>query len=293
LNGTITVAVCTLDRASVLAGCLDALDVQSPRPPGIDVLVVDNGSTDDTAAVVAAHASARRVVEPVRGLSHARNAALREARSDLVAFLDDDARPEPGWADALVAAADRWPGAGAIGGPVVLEWLAPRPAWLGPELERWYSGRDLGAAARVLGEGEHPVGANLAVRRGAASDVGGFDPELGRVGASLGSEEEIDLLRRLRSAGWDVGWEPAASVRHLVEPERMRVRWLVRRAWAQGRSDAVVAARQAEPPSRRTRSSVLLRGWPSAIREVVAADHRRSAVVREVMRRCRKIASAA
>jgi glycosyltransferase involved in cell wall biosynthesis len=293
LSGTITVAICTLDRATVLAGCLDALASPSPLPPGVDVLVVDNGSTDDTGEVVAAHPCARRVVEPARGLSHARNTALREAQGDVVAFLDDDARPAPGWAEALVAAAARWPGAGAIGGPVVLEWLAPRPGWLGPELERWYSGRDLGAGARLLDDDEQPVGANLAVRRAAAVDVGGFAPELGRVGASLGSEEEVDLLRRLRAAGWDVAWEPAAPVRHLVDPERMRVRWLLRRAWAQGRSDAVVAERRGLPPASRTRPAAVLRGWPTAIREIARADHRRAAIVREVMRRCRWMASAA
>jgi len=293
LTGGVSVAVCTLDRAKVLAGCLDALAAQSPVPPGMEVLVIDNGSTDDTEAVVAGHPCARRVVEPTRGLSHARNTALREATGDVVAFLDDDARPEPGWAASVAAAAERWPDAGAIGGPVVLEWLAPRPSWLGPELERWYSGRALGDAPRLLGEREHPVGANLAIRRAAALEVGGFSPELGRVGAALGSEEEVDLLRRLRGAGWEVAWEPAASVRHLVEPERMTVRWLLRRAWAQGRSDVVMASRHGRSTPPRTRSSALLRGWPTAIREVAAADRRQAAVVRELVRRCRWLASAA
>jgi len=259
----------------------------------MEVLVVDNGSTDHTGDVVAAHPGARRIVEPTRGLSHARNAALREARGEVVAFLDDDARPGPGWAASVAAAAERWPEAGAIGGPVALEWLAPRPAWLGPELERWYSGRDLGADARLLGAGELPVGANLAVRRDPALAVGGFAPELGRVGSSLGSEEEVDLLRRLRHRGWAVAWEPTAAVRHLVEPGRMTVAWLLRRAWAQGRSDAIAASRQGLPLATQTRASALLRGWPTAVREVVAADRRRAAIVRELMRRCRRMASAA
>jgi glycosyltransferase involved in cell wall biosynthesis len=291
----LSVAVCTLDRAGLLAGCLDSIARQQLEGATIEVLVIDNGSTDHTAAVVDAHQEVRRIVEPTRGLSRARNTALREAAAELVAFLDDDARPAPGWAAALVAAGHRFPGSAAFGGPVVLEWTTPRPRWLVPQLERWYSGCDLGNEARVLDDDEHPVGANLAVRRDPAVAAGGFATQLGRIGRSLSSEEEVLLLRRLRAEGWDVAWSPDAEARHLVEAGRMTRRWLLRRSWAQGHSDVVAArleGRTLVTKPWRAAAGAVARGWPAAINEVATAEVRSGAAVRELLHRSRRLGQA-
>jgi hypothetical protein len=262
----------------------------------MEVLVVDNGSTDGTAAVISSAADVRGVAEPTPGLSHARNAGLDVASGDLVAFLDDDARAEPGWAEALVGARRRWPAATALGGPVVLEWCRPPPRWLTRDLERWYSAVDYGPAARLLGPDERPVGTNFAVLREEALAAGGFAVELGRRGASLGSEEEVELLTRLLGRGGSTGWEPGARVRHVVAPSRMTRRWLLRRAWAQGRSDTAVArlGGDVRPPTAEWRAATasLLRGWPRAIRDVAAAPLPRGALVQEVVRRARRLGRA-
>src|SRR5262249_57469715 len=70
---------------------------------GGELLVVDNGSTDGTREALAGQADVRCVVEPTAGATRARNAALRAARGDVVAFIDDDATPAPGWLAALTA----------------------------------------------------------------------------------------------------------------------------------------------------------------------------------------------
>ncbi|MGQ0830930.1 MAG: glycosyltransferase family 2 protein [Microthrixaceae bacterium] len=290
----LSVVVCTLDRAELLDGCLRAVLADRPRDGSVEVVVVDNGSTDDTPAVVASHDGVRYVIEPRRGLARARNAGLAAAAAGMVAFLDDDARSMPGWTAALLHARERWPTAVAIGGPVVLEWGAPRPAWLVPALTRWFSAVDHGPAARLLDPNEQPVGANLTVARDPALAVGGFAPELGRMGASLASEEEVDLLRRLRATGGEVAWEPAAAVRHLVPPERMTRRWIVRRAWAQGRSDRTAARLAGELSRRDVRLALraLVRGWPSAVRMIRSAEVRSGAITQEVVRRARRLARA-
>ena len=166
---SLSVVVCTRDRARVLQGCLDRLARHRLEGFGFEVIVVDNGSTDGTAQLLAAAGDVQVLVEPVAGLSRARNRGLEAATGDLVAFLDDDARPEAGWAQALAIARDRFPTATAFGGPVALEWPGARPVWLGPGIERWYSAIDHGPDARLLDPDERPVGANLAVLRGAAS----------------------------------------------------------------------------------------------------------------------------
>ena len=98
----ISVLIATRDRASSLACTLEALEAQASPGCPVEILVVDNGSVDDTADVVAA---ARRrstgliiyIAEPKPGKSHALNTALRHARGDLLVFTDDDVLPAPGW----------------------------------------------------------------------------------------------------------------------------------------------------------------------------------------------------
>jgi glycosyltransferase involved in cell wall biosynthesis len=238
---TASVAVVTRNRAPHLDRCLASL--AASVPDDVEVLVVDNGSTDGTAAVVARWQgrmpNLRSLVEPEPGASRARNLALRRAKGDVVAFTDDDNRATPAWLPALLDAYR--PGVVAAGGPVVLEWPGGRPTWVAPSVERWWSGLDLGPERRRLGPDDELFGCNLSVRRELALSLGGFDLRLGRVGRRLRSGDDWDLQRRLHRAGGEVLYVPAATVIHDVLPERRRFRWLLRRAFDQGGSDATRA----------------------------------------------------
>jgi glucosyl-dolichyl phosphate glucuronosyltransferase len=237
-----TIAVCTRDRATVLPQCLASLDAQLAEPGQVEVLVVDNGSSDGTAGLLRRwrdEGDGRVVVsEPRVGLSRARNAALAASVRDVVLFLDDDALAPPTWARAHLAAYAGAPEVGSVGGPVGVVWPAGRPAWIGPALDMWYSALDLGDDAGPFPTEHGPYGTNMSVRRAAALAVGGYDPRLGRRGAKLLSSEEPDLTSRLKAAGWSVRYEPEAAVVQQVLPERLEKRWLVRRGWAQGVSNA-------------------------------------------------------
>lgn len=289
---SLSVLVCTRDRASLLEGCLRSIAEQT-GVDDLEIVVVDNGSTDSTRQVVERHPSVRCVHEPRPGLSQARNAGIEAAGAAWIAFLDDDARPRPGWAAALVTASERWPAAAAIGGPVHLRWAHEPPGWLVPALHRWYSAIDHGTRARLLDGGERVVGANLAVRRDAVLAAGGFADGLGRVGTALRSGEEVELVDRLRGAGLAVGWEPGAAVDHLIDAERMTIRWLLRRAWAQGRTDATIARLHGHPvrssPRWRGIAGAVARRWPTAVRTIAGADHRGGACVVELVRRTRAL----
>ncbi len=235
----ISVAVCTRNRSQVLGGCLASLATQDLS--AIEVIVVDNGSSDATDQVVRAWQS--RVTgleylrEPVPGLSRARNLALGRARGEIVAFIDDDARATPSWLSALRGAFSDGRVA-AAGGPVTLSWPAGRPPWVSPAMERWFSAVDLGSSFHQLDADEELFGCNLSIRREVASAVGGFDPALGRIGRRLRSGEDWDLVQRVRQAGGAVVYVPDAVVVHEVLPERTRLTWPLRRAYEQGRSDA-------------------------------------------------------
>jgi GT2 family glycosyltransferase len=257
-----TIAVCTRNRAAVLAQCLASLDGQLGEPGQIEVLVIDNGSSDGTGALLADWAAGgdrRRVVaEPAVGLSRARNTALAASNADVVVFTDDDALVPPTWAGAHLAAyADLT--VGAAGGPVGLVWPAGRPPWLSDDLVQWYSALDKGDESVPFPGPHGPYGTNMSVRRAAALDAGGFDPRLGRVGASLVSSEEPHLTRRLVAAGWAIRYVPTAAVVQQVLPERLDRRWLLRRGWAQGLSNARLGL-SGDRPGRRER-------WRRAVAE--------------------------
>jgi glycosyltransferase involved in cell wall biosynthesis len=228
------VVVCTRNRAELLAGLLVALDRQTIREH-LDVLVIDNGSTDGTALAVQ-RAGVRSLVEPEVGLSRARNRGLAATGTEVVLFTDDDVRPDPRWAEELVAVFDD-PSVAAAGGPVRLGWPNGEPRWISWRLAQLFAAVDHGGEPRVLPPGCSPFGPSFAVRRSAALAAGGFDVSLGLVGDRLGYHEEVDLMARLRALGGSVVWRPAAEVLHLVGPERARRRWVLRRMYGQGASD--------------------------------------------------------
>ena len=127
-----------------LRRCLDALDRQLAVPGGIEMLVVDNGSRDETAELLAdwsVHATRerRRVIdEPTPGLSRARNTGVA-ARATTSCCSSTTMPSRRGWLAAHVAVYERDPAVVAVGGPVMLAWPNGRPAWITPRLAHWWS----------------------------------------------------------------------------------------------------------------------------------------------------------
>jgi glycosyltransferase involved in cell wall biosynthesis len=240
----ITVVVCTRNRSSRLGDACEALLGLTPPAAGFELVIVDNASTDDTRAVAhrvqsCARQPVRVVEERTIGLSAARNRGIAEARGELIAFLDDDAFPDPHWLDALVA---------ALGGDRVLCAGGPVEPLVEGELPEWFQGRflpyltvwDRGACAVDLRYNEYPRGANMAFRREAFDRFGTFSPHLGRSGRSLLSCEETELCLRLERGGFRTVYAPEARVRHSTPVDRLTPAWMERRFAAQGRSEAVI-----------------------------------------------------
>ncbi len=201
----ISVVVPTRDRAARLGRLLDALRGQTLDAGEFEVIVIDDGSRDETAAALARAGDGGNLTLRVitrnetGGPAAARNDGWREAGTDLVAFVDDDCEPTPGWLEAALAAARERPGA-IVAGPTT-----PLPAEVGrigpfartrdiPEPDEWFAS------------------CNIVYPRDLLERLGGFDE---RFSEALG--EDTDLGWRARELGVELRFEPAAAVHHAVD----------------------------------------------------------------------------
>lgn len=236
----LSVVIPTRDRPELLADCLESIVGQPEPPGGLEVLVIDDGSAEPLEPTVTPFAGRGLPVRCVRqaaaGLNAARNQGLRDADGELVAFLDDDTIVGPGWAIAVHEGFER-EHCDVIGGRITLKLEDGLPRWLTEKQLGYLSRYDLGETPREVDEPLLPFGANLALARSALEGVEPFRVGLDRVGSSLVSNGEIELLRRIRAAGGRIVYWPAAAVAHRVPPERLTKDWFRRRARAQGISD--------------------------------------------------------
>lgn len=229
----LTIAICTWNRASLLAMTLDRLCEPGVLTGECEVLVVDNASTDDTPLVAARYADRlplRAVREAQQGISHARNRALDEASGGYLIFIDDDVLVGQGWLEAYRAAFRAHPDAGVFGGPIRPRFLGRPPAWLVqalPLVSSAYAVRELGPREFPLEPlpPKLPYGANMAFRLDQARRHR-FDPVLGRVKSGMVGGEEIAFMARMISAGASGWWVPGAEVEHLLPEKRQTLRYL-------------------------------------------------------------------
>ena len=246
----VSVVLCTYNRAERLQPALDALLAQSGSVE-YEILVVDNNSTDATAAVVGAAAEraggrVRYVFEPRQGLSDARNRGIDLARAPIIAFSDDDVRVAPDWVLHIVRAFDANPGVDYVGGRVLPRWLQPPPRWLTTAhwsplaLQEYGTQRLVSSRERAI----CLVGANLAFRRHIFDRVGRFTPELGRIKDGIGSTEDHDMQIRIWRAGMRGLYEPSIVAEADVSPDRMMKAY--HRRWHRGHGRYCAAMRLRE-----------------------------------------------
>jgi O-antigen biosynthesis protein len=217
-----SVVVCSHNGAATLRDCLEGL--VGLEYPDYEVIVVDDGSTDATAATAGEY-GVRVLTTEHRGLASARNTGLAAASGEIVAYIDDDARPDPDW---LMFLATRFMTTShvAVGGPNVEH---PED---GP-VARCVA-RSPGGPVHVLvsdTEAEHLPGCNSAFRKTALDAIGGFDPRFTAAG------DDVDVCWRLRDEGWTLGFSPGAVVWHHA---RRSVRAYWRQQVGYGRAEALL-----------------------------------------------------
>ncbi len=251
-----SVLIATRNREALLDETLAALAAQQWPRDRFEILVADNGSTDNTRAVV--ESAARRPGAPrvhyryvaTPGKSRAVNALIEDVRGDVIAFTDDDVSPGTDWLRQLAMAFDET-GADFVAGRILPRWETEPPSWLSSALYGVLAVPDNGEERLTLGpDGDGrdimPVGANMAVRTDVMHDIGGLRPDLGKLSGTLRTGEDHEFYLRLLGAGYRGVYEPTALVRHFVPRERLTRsyfrRWLYQNGQDVSRLEATHAA---------------------------------------------------
>lgn len=221
----VTVVVCTYNGAKTLGWCLEG--IREIQYPDFEVIVVNDGSKD-TSEKIAKEAklpNGRVITTPNRGLSNARNTGWQEAKGSIVAYIDDDARPDPHWLYYLAYMFRTTTHAG-VGGPN----LAPLDS-------EWVSdcvANAPGGPNHVLltdEEAEHIPGCNMAFRRSCLEAINGFDATFRIAG------DDVDLCWRLQKKGWTLGFSPSAMVWH---KRRNSVKTYLKQQKNYGKAEAIL-----------------------------------------------------
>jgi ABC-type multidrug transport system fused ATPase/permease subunit/GT2 family glycosyltransferase len=218
----ISVVVCTYNGARVITDCLEGL--KKLDYPRYEVIIVDDGSTDQTASLVKTYGF-RLIRTENRGLSSARNTGLEAAQGEIIAYIDDDAYPDAHWLTYLAWTFLTTKHA-AVGGPNI------PPPDDGPIADCVANAP--GGPVHVLlsdREAEHIPGCNMAFRKICLTAAGGFDPQFRVAG------DDVDVCWRLQQQGWTLGFHPAAVVWH---HRRNSVRAYWKQQSGYGRAEALL-----------------------------------------------------
>jgi glycosyltransferase involved in cell wall biosynthesis len=225
----ISVCICTYKRREMLRRLLMRLGEQRTKDEfTFSIVVADNDGVASARSVVSESAphgiAVKYIVEPERSIARARNAAIREATGDFVAFIDDDEEPSSDWLLGLFEFARR-SGADGVLGPVLPQFTAPPPEWVA-------RGKFFDRASLPSGtwlEWNQTRSGNALLRRDIFQDsANAFSVQYDRGG------EDVDWFRRMIAKGLRFVWCAEAIVHETIPLERVCRRYLMRRALARG-----------------------------------------------------------
>jgi glycosyltransferase involved in cell wall biosynthesis len=196
----VSIVVCSYNGARTLRDCM--LSLQNLHYPDYEIILVDDGSKDDTQAIMREFPGVRNIQQKNRGLSVARNIGIAAATGEVVAFTDSDCMVDRDWLYFLVHTLLSSDFA-AVGGPNI---SPPATDWIQATV-----GAAPGSPSHVLLTdtiAEHVPGCNMAYHKWALEMIGGFDAEYRKAG------DDVDVCWRLMQSGYQIGFSPAAVVWH-------------------------------------------------------------------------------
>lgn len=245
-----SIILCThrSERYEDFVEAIDSLNAQSCENEKLEIVVVVDGNRELYNRILKSGIEeADKVKSKVKvilneknlGLSESRNKGVREAKGNVIAFFDDDAVADEDWLKELERMYREYD-AIAAGGRLLPKWTSKKPKFL-PEEYYWLIGATHKGFPEEVTEVRNTFGSNISFKADMLRELEGFRSEMGVKGKGLLQGEETELCERMREKfGRGVVYNPDAIVYHKVFPERLRLRFLLRRAFWQGYSKRVM-----------------------------------------------------
>lgn len=240
----ITLIICTYNREKYIRPLLESIVKNDYPATDYEIVLVDNNCTDNTRGVCeefsASHpeVALRYVVESEQGLSAARNKGIKEAKGDIIIYVDDDALVDTDYIRQYAEHFAAHPETMAAGGPIEPLYETEEPSWMSPYtkalLTAWMN---YGDKVREYPQGRYPGGGNAAYRKDVFDRVGLFNTELGRKGNLLLASEEKDIFDKMKALGMKVLYLPTPVLHHCIPQAKLEEDYFNRLTLQIGRSE--------------------------------------------------------
>ena len=241
----ISVVICTHNRAFLLPDVLNSLEMtETPENTEIELVIVDNACSDNTFQTIKEYTKNSKfeitpLKESKKGKTFALNTAIKIAKGDLLAFVDDDHIVNPGYFKAIRAALSKYPDFNLFCGRIAPNWDGTEPAWVHDDtsypirpfpIPNFNMGdRDLEVQ---LDKGMFIPGAgNLVIKRSVFKNIGLFSEEFGPKGHNLQGGEDLEFIRRALKHGERLMYIPEILQYHQVDKNKLTLNYLIKKAY--------------------------------------------------------------
>lgn len=240
----LSVLICTYNREKYIGNLLESIAANDLPKERYEIVLVDNNCTDNTRGVCNAFAKAHKdvqfnyCVETEQGLSAARNKAIKEAKGDVLVYVDDDALVDTWYLRTVAEYMSAHPEISAIGGPIIPLYETSEPKWMTRFTKELLCGYlYFGDKERTFPGERYPGGGNAAYRAEVFKQVGFFNTNLGRKGDGLMGSEEKDIFDKMKSQGMRFMYLPKMILHHIIPQKKLERDYFDRLTYQIGKSE--------------------------------------------------------
>lgn len=242
----ISIIICTYNRDRYLFDTLRHIAENDFPTQHYEIVLIDNNSTDHTIAACQRFEKTfpeicfRYFLEQSQGLSFARNRGMKEARGELLVFLDDDAFARKDYLKNLEYQLTTHPDMAAFGGKITPLYESGQvPSWMSRWSYSWVSALNMGKEVCLFAQNAFPIGANMGFRQACVSRYGYFNTDLGRNKNNLMAGEEKDFFNRLKAGKEKIYYFPDIEVLHVIPIQRTTSDYIKKLALGIGKSERI------------------------------------------------------
>ncbi len=241
---TLSIIICSYNRASYISDALTSLYVQYSGLDNFEVIIVDNNSTDNTKEVYAQWRQTNTngqftfISETKQGASFARNTGAAIAKGEWVCFMDDDAVATPNYVENILKHIHHQPEVVGFGGRIIPKYIPSEPKWMSYYVSSLVGNFDYASTACAFENGKYPLESNMILKKSVYDQIGGFNVNLpGVVGTLRIGGEGKELFYKIIALGHTIYYDPSICVHHVVEVKKLTSEYLYRVASGIGRGE--------------------------------------------------------